>query len=189
MTDKKVFSLILLPMLALTLILGMLVLNSPTRAVAGASAPVQAGLTAWNPFHNVRATTLGVDELLPVASAPAVPDAVCTPDITSMLSYWPLDETSPDFIDIINGNNGSCTNCPEAMPGLLGNAQQFTPNDGIVIAETAGYELSWLSGESFSFEMWVNFAEDCSADGGDPNRVFFGRYRGAPTGQAQWWVG
>jgi len=192
MTDKKVLSLILLPMLALTLILGLLVLNSPARAANEASAPAQAGLTAWNPLHNARAMTPGVDGLVPVASAPAAPEAVCTPDVTSMLSYWPLDETSGTaFADVVDGNPGACTNCPTPVgAGIVGGAQQFTSSqlDGIVITESAdpNQKLSWGNGESFSFEMWVNFTEDCSSP--VANKVFFGRYRGDP-GDARWWVG
>ena len=188
MTDKRFFSFVLLPMLALTLILGLLVLNSPARAAEGAGDPVQAGLTAWNPLRNALIATLGVDGLAPVGREPAEPDA-CTPDTSSMMSYWPLDETSGTaFTDVVDGNPGACTdpNCPAPATGIVAGAQSFnsTDKDGILITEGGTTPLIWANADSFSFEMWVNFTEVCT-----DNKVFFGRYSAALTSEARWWVG
>ena len=126
MSDRRVFTLILLPLLGLTLILGLLVLNSPARAAKEAAAPAQVGLIAWNPLHNGLAMTQGADGMAQLASAPAEPAAVCTPDVAPMLSYWPLDETSGTaFSDVVDGNNGACTggtNCPIPVSGKVNGA-------------------------------------------------------------------
>jgi len=185
MTDKKVFTFILLPMLALTLILGLAVLKSPAAAADRANTPAQVGLTAWNPLNYALGTTPGVGEMAPVASAPAAPLA-CTPDIPETMSYWPLDETSGTaFTDMVDGNHGTCTNCPIPVSGKVNGAQAFSyaGRDGILITEDVGNPLVWTNSESFSFEVWVKFTEACTG-----NKVFFGRYR-AVFPEASWWVG
>lgn len=186
MTDKKIYAFILLPMLVLTIILGLLVLNSSAKAAEGVGTATQTGLIAWNPLNNALVTTSGADGLALVSSVPNAPDA-CTPDTTSMMSYWPLDETSGTaFTDVVDGNHGACTNCPTPGTGIVSGAQTFNAaeTDGILITEDVANPLTWASAESFSFEVWVSFSETCEA-----NKVFFGRYRTGVSSEAQWWIG
>lgn len=173
MTNKKALFFALFSLLTVMALMGSLAVKAPAKA-----AGEQEGLSTWMVQKNS------------LASQAAAPEAVCTPDTSSMSSYWPLDETSgTTFTDVVDGNHGACTeaSCPVSVAGIVGGAQQFesADGDGILISEDPLNPLTWGNEESFSFEMWVNFTETCTG-----KKVFFGRYL-IPGGdpEATWWVG
>ncbi len=102
-----------------------------------------------------------------------------------MVSYWPLDDgaSATTFEDVVGTNDGTCTDpgCPASTTGIVATAFDFDGvNDRINVTDDPS--LNWENGDSLSFEMWVNTAQDCTG-----NKVFMGKY-GIP-GDASWWVG
>lgn len=125
-----------------------------------------------------------------VENTMASPLAVCTPDTSGMISYWPLDDgpaAAPrSFEDVISINEGECLvtqTCPASGSGKIGTAFTFDGNDRINVPDDAS--LNFEITDSFSLEAWFRTGDDCI--GTIPNRVIIGEYNGA--GGAAWWLG
>ncbi|MGD8752162.1 MAG: Ig-like domain-containing protein [Anaerolineales bacterium] len=116
----------------------------------------------------------------------------CTPDVSGMLSYWPLDdgESATLFVDVIGDNDGACAgiNCPTNTTGVINTAFDFNSMDPDKLDAPADTpSLNWKSTDSFSFELWANATELCVE-----RKVFIAKYRNQnDDGEnwASWWVG
>ena len=105
--------------------------------------------------------------------------------VADPLAHWRLDETSGTvFADSAGANNATCSGsgCPAFTTGIVNGALSFDgTDDGLNAADDNS--LDWSNADSFSIELWVNTAQNCSG-----NKVFIGKYRGS-GGNGDWWVG
>jgi hypothetical protein len=117
------------------------------------------------------------------SSSPAAVSAGCTLDTTNVVSYWPLDT---NYNDTIGTNNGSCmgTACPTTVTGAAADGRFFIDTDEDIVNVPSTTDFDWANDVDFSVGLWVKTTQDCSG-----NKVFFGRYRNAPTGYGSWWLG
>ena len=112
----------------------------------------------------------------------------CEPSTDFCLSgtdaYYPLDEPAAPYTDKFGGDDADCSNCPTAVLGIVGDAQQFDGvDDEVTIPDDASTAyFDWAQTDSFSVEYWM--WTDQSTSG---NRVIVGR-DGGPT-NLHWWIG
>ena len=174
MNLKKVTYLLIPPALALLLLIGWGMVSGVARAAEG---PREGSVLTELAPRQVGAPS-GIN----------APAQVCTPDTPDMVSYWPMDDgpSATVFTDVVGVNDGTCADgrCPDSVPGLVGTAFDFTGNDGISITPTVG--VDFVNADGFSFELWVNTTQDCTA-GSQSRKVYLGKYGGS-TG-ASWWLG
>jgi hypothetical protein len=189
MDQKRIYVLILTPLMILALMLGGAARSSPARA---AEAPVQvaSGYAAWTAagFTQVSVPASSENGLSFDVESPLAPSAVCTPDIANMRAYWQMDDTDTPLTDTIANpqlNNGGCQGglCPNPNPtGKVNSAFDFN-NDEVNVTQTNG--LGFTISGNMSVETWVKTSQACTG-----NIVFVGRYEGdiAPNSSA-WWLG
>lgn len=85
-----------------------------------------------------------------------------------MSHYWKFGEAAgPTYEDVFGFSDATCTNCPTAAPGIIGNAQQF--DSASELNADLGDTANWGINDSFSVEFWMKTA-DCSG-----TRVLAGR--------------
>lgn len=112
--------------------------------------------------------------------------AVCTPDTTGMVAYWPFDDGLGQLDDVIANpalNNGACTdpNCPGSdLSGKVASAVSFDGADEVRVVDTSGLDFT-VAGD-LTIEAWVKTTQDCTG-----RAVFVGRYEGENS--AAWWLG
>ena len=91
------------------------------------------------------------------------------PCTSSMTSFFHLDEATSPYNDSILGLQGTCTNCPTSVTGLVANGQQFDGvNDEVNVAADPSFD--WGKDDSFSVEFWVWKDTACTG-----NEVIVGR--------------
>lgn len=138
-------------------------------------------------FYSVRAA----GDLAPnpiVCEPPGAGD----PGTSSLVSYWPLDETAgaTSFTDDgAASHDGSCTGvtCPTSgATGIASNALDFLASDSDVVVVGSDTDYDFTTSDDVSVGLWVKTSQDCS--GTPNNKVFFGRYRDT-AGNGTWWVG
>jgi hypothetical protein len=109
-----------------------------------------------------------------VAEAPACP--------VDMISYWKLDESAAPYADYLGGPDATCSNCPSAVAGTVGGAQQFDGSDDEVnVVDNDQYD--WGATDEFSIEYWMRSTSNCSG-----NEVIVGR-QGPTHPNPHWWTG
>jgi hypothetical protein len=105
--------------------------------------------------------------------------------LADMVGYWPLEEISGSkvYSDISGENHATCIEegCPVVSNGLVGEAQYFDGNKGLVVPMSP--DFSWGRTSSFSVELWVNTKQLCTS-----NAVFIGKAQGSGS-RASWWLG
>jgi hypothetical protein len=140
-------------------------------------------------------TGAGAQSLQPesglVPASAEAPMAVCTPDTSDMISYWPLNDgpAATSFEDAADDpgafdNPGACTGsgCPASIGGLIGTAFDFDgSNDGITVTDHAS--LNFLGTDSLTFEAWVKIEPSQLCTG---NKVFIGKDNDTDS---SWWLG
>lgn len=105
----------------------------------------------------------------------------------SRIAYWQLDETSGTTFTNAESDSGihdgSCTNCPTAVDGVVNGAQSF---DGVddAIDVPADSAFDWTGSDIFSVELWVQ-ADDANVCNGS-TEAFIGR---GVSGSGQWSLG
>jgi hypothetical protein len=161
-----------------------------TASPPGMMINANTGAITWTPSVSgsydvtVLATnSLGSDEQrFIVRSTKAVNLNFCPADIAA---YWPLEEVtgSKVFSDITNENHATCIDegCPVFSNGLVGEAQYFDGNKGLVVPMSP--DFSWGRTSSFSVELWVNTKQLCTS-----NAVFIGKAQGGGS-RSSWWLG
>jgi hypothetical protein len=126
------------------------------------------------------------------SDAPFSPQALCTPDTSNMIAYWPLDDRdgATTFIDVFGAHHGTCTGdtCPDRVTGILNGAFNFvTRTVGEVLVgdkvSVPDHDIWDRTGtQSFSAEAWVNIPASQNCTG---RKVIIGR-RDSPSA---WWLG
>ncbi|MCK9995419.1 MAG: putative Ig domain-containing protein [Candidatus Krumholzibacteria bacterium] len=131
----------------------------PTSVVVAASN--SAGTTE-------QAFTVEVEEFLPF------PDC--------MVSWWRMDETAgPPYRDLRAGFDGTASNTPAPVAGILGGAQLFDGlTDEVDVADADQYD--WAGDASFSIEFWM------MTNNGGTTQVIVGR-DGGDGNDTHWWIG
>jgi lysophospholipase L1-like esterase len=151
---------------------------------AGMSIDSISGLIEWTPAAAGSAQVIveaanakGTDNQnfwIVVAEAPSCP--------ADMTHYWKLDETTgAPYADFFAGNDATCTNCPAASAGIVGNGQFF---DGVNDEVTAADDDSWDWGPDASFSIAYWMLTNASTSG---NRVLVGR--DDTVNSLHWWIG
>ncbi len=103
----------------------------------------------------------------------AAPSTNAAPYPDGTISLWSLDESAgPDYLDSVDGNDGTGNASPAAAGGVVGGAQLFAPGDGTGIDVPAARSFDWLGSDDFSIEYWVNVDPGVSAG----NHVALGRF-------------
>jgi hypothetical protein len=104
----------------------------------------------------------------------------------TMTNYWKLEESSPDYIDSIGGNDATCEAgyCPDSQSGIVGNAMYFDGGDMVTVADYGIF--NWGADDSFAIEFWMKKDTACGGTSSDYNNVIVGR---ASSGGNHWWVG
>jgi len=115
------------------------------------------------------ADTVSINVLVP----PKLPNDV--------VHYYRLDEISGlSFKDETGTAAATCTNCPTAVSGFVGGAQQFDGiNNEVVVAANAG--LNWSATQSFTVEFWMK-NNSCTGQ-----QAVTGR--DDASNSLHWWVG
>jgi hypothetical protein len=98
--------------------------------------------------------------------------------------YWDMNEgAGPTYVDRF-GTNATCTLCPTAAAGKVGNAQLFDGNDSVVVADDNTYD--WGPTAGFSIEFWMRQTLGCAGSSSVNNEVIVGRFA---TLTHSWWLG
>ncbi len=154
-------------------------------AVGGMTIDSVSGLITWTPigagsFNTsvIAANYFGADTqsfAITVTHSPSCPP--------QLLHYWTLDESSgANYTDQIGSTAATCSNCPEAVPGIVNVAKQFDRINDAVSVDNDG-SLSWGAAESYTFEFWMNKGTGCAGTAQANNEVVIGR------AGAGWWIG
>ena len=98
------------------------------------------------------------------------------------LHQWHLDENASavgfeGFIDWARDANGTCSQCPKKVDGLIGSAEDFNGSSSAINIVDDG-TFDWEASDSFSIELWMQ------ADRNDTLQVMIGRYA-----SNSWWIG
>jgi hypothetical protein len=161
-----------------------------TAAPPGMTINASTGVITWTPSVSgsydvtVLATNSSgtASQSFTVRSTKAVNLNLCAAEIAA---YWPLEEVtgSKVFSDIISENHAACLDeeCPVVSNGIVGEAQYFDGNKGLVVPMSP--DFSWGRTSSFSVELWVNTKQLCTS-----NAVFIGKAQGGGS-RAAWWLG
>jgi hypothetical protein len=100
----------------------------------------------------------------------------------SMTHYWKLDEISgPPYVDSYASSDATCSNCPTAVAGIVGGAQDFDGvNDEVNVANDGSWD--WGKDDSFTIAYWMKTPSSTAG-----NRVIVAR--DDAVNSLHWWVG
>ncbi len=92
---------------------------------------------------------------------------MASPLLTSLISYWPLNEASGNALDGHGSNNLTETSGTiDSAPGRIHKARDFELGDTEFFALADNASLSVTAGTGFTWSVWVNF-ESLPAGGGN----------------------
>ena len=98
-----------------------------------------------------------------------------------IIHYYHLSESSSPYKDTVGFSDGTSSNSPSPVSGVVGTAQNFSSQEKINISKDESFD--WNSNESFSIEFWMKTNTTPS-----DNEVIIGR-KYDPSTSYNWWVG
>ncbi len=121
--------------------------------------------------------------LVVFAGASALAQPVGCP--AGMTHYWQFEESGSPYDDYYGGSDATCTICPDLIPGIVGNAQQFNRiDDQIIVVDYDTFE--WGPTSDYSIEFWMKSSGcGCIQSGYDCNEVIVSRFGVSNA----WWIG
>jgi uncharacterized repeat protein (TIGR02543 family) len=99
-----------------------------------------------------------------------------------MTAYYPLEENSSPFEDVLGGIAATCTDCPVQSGGTVGFSQSFDGANDEVNVDAASGQYDWAADDSFTIEYWMKKSTPCTG-----NEVIVGRDDSGS--QLHWWTG
>jgi hypothetical protein len=138
-----------------------------------------AGLILIASFCVLMIPAIDRTQASPDVERPALSPLTCP---ASMTHYWKLNEISgPPYVDSYAGNDATCSNCPTAVAGIVGGAQDFDGvNDEVNVADDGSWD--WGKDDSFTIAYWMKTPSSTSG-----NRVLVAR--DDLVNSLHWWVG
>ncbi len=150
--------------------------NIPGATDSSYTIPSVILADSGNVYRIIVSNGSGVDTSDVALLEVTTPIAECPDDI---IHYYPLEESSSPYNDAIGFADGTSSTPPAIVPGIVGNAQNFS-EDKIDISDDISFD--WASNENFSMELWMNTSSALSG-----TVVLLGR--DASSGNLQWWIG